>query len=87
MLGILRIRYPHLAFIHPSLSIEMDPTLAQGAGLAIEDAYHLGKTFQDSQSLSKYLSPHHHSNLDFDEIMPELIECENSRYSFFFSHS
>jgi chromosome condensin MukBEF ATPase and DNA-binding subunit MukB len=61
----------------------MDPTLSQGAGLAIDGAYRLGKTFQDSQFLSKYLSPSQpHSNLDFDEIMPELLECESDRSSF-----
>jgi hypothetical protein len=61
----------------------MDPILAQSAGLAIEEAYRLGKTIQDSPLLGTYLNTQdRNSALDFDELMPALIEFEDHRWLF-----
>jgi hypothetical protein len=58
----------------------MDPLLSHGAGLAIEGAYLLGKTIEESPLLGTYLNTHGgNSAIDFDDLMPALMECEDQR--------
>lgn len=80
--GMWRVRTAPLVFYVGDSAYHMDPILSQGAGLGIEGAYRLAKTLQDSKFSQKLLqNKEENKGFDFDDLMPDLMECENQRYS------
>lgn len=82
--GMWRVRTAPLVFYIGDAAYHMDPILLQGAGLGIEGAYRLAKTIKDSKFSDQLSTENDRTrSIDFDELMPDLMECENQRSDLF----